>query len=125
MRSKSYVINVTPIAWQRAQLNGKRFFDGQIQQKVGIGLVLSQQHGDESLFTKPITMNITFYMHQSKSNSEKYYHTTRPDLDNLEKFLLDAIKNVLISDDRIIWQVTKKKIYDKNPRVEFTITESE
>lgn len=125
MRSKSYVINVTPIAWQRAQINGKRFFDGQIQQKVAIGLALAQQHGDEEVFSKPVELIITFYMHQSKSNKEKYYHATRPDLDNLEKFLLDAIKNVLISDDRIVWQVHKKKVYDQNPRIEFTITESE
>lgn len=126
VRSKSYCIKIPPIAWQRARLNGQRFFDGQTKEKVAFGLYLNQQHNDESLFSNPITLDVVFYMAQPKSLKDRkgtMYHSTKPDLDNLIKFLLDSIKDVLIVDDKIICSIYAKKVYDKEPRTEFVITE--
>lgn len=126
VRSKSYSIKLTPIPWQRARLNGQRFFDGQTKEKVAFGLYLNQQHNDEPLFENPISLDIVFYMPMPKSIKDRKntpYHSTKPDLDNLCKFLLDAIKDVLIADDKIICSIYAKKVYDKEPRTEFVITE--
>jgi len=126
LRSKSYTIPVPPIIWQRAGLNGTRFYDAQKSDKIATGLYLNQQHGNEPLFDKAIHMEVIFYMPIPKSipkREKSVWHTAPGDLDNLCKFLLDASKNITMSDDRILSSLIAKKIYDKNPRTEFTITE--
>ena len=128
MRSKSYTIKVKPIAWQRAARNGSRYFDAQAKDKLAHGLYLINQHGDEPLFDKAIYIDIVFYMAIPKTLGNReitLYHTKSPDADNMVKFLFDAIKGVLITDDRIIYGFRAHKYYDKNPRTELTITEAE
>lgn len=122
-RVKSYIIELPPVAWQRAKLNGQRFFDGQHKDKVCFGLHMNSQHKGEPLFSTAIDIQLTFYMPQPKSMKKLIPHSNAPDLDNLCKFILDAMKGVLITDDKIISTISAKKVYDHFPRYEFTITE--
>jgi len=125
-REKKYVIKIAPIAWKRPGLSGHRFFDGQQAEKVMFGLHLRNQHKDEPLFDKAIEIDITFYMPTPASKKIKtgiQYHSTIADIDNLTKFVFDAMKSVLITDDRIISILHARKIYAKVPRTEFTIRE--
>lgn len=126
MRSKKYCINITPIAWQRLVRNGNRSYDAQTRDKVNFGLYLSQQHNDEPFFDKPIHMEVIFYMPIPKPIKERtnsYFHIAPPYMENLYRFLLDAIKDILIADDRVICSLSLKKVYDKEPRTEIIITE--
>jgi Holliday junction resolvase RusA-like endonuclease len=94
--------------------------------KVSFGLYLSQQHNEEPFFSKPIHIEATFYMPISKSVHERvqnFYHTTVPYLDNLWRFLVEALKGVTIADERVICSFSVKKVYDKEPRTELVITE--
>lgn len=128
LRNKSYVIDINPIPWQRARINGNRFYDAQKQDKNSFGLFLLNQHNNEPLFDKPVHLDVIFYMPIPKSITQRKssrYHSTFPDLDNLCKFLLDAIKDILIIDDRIICSLSAKKIYDKHARTEVLIKEIE
>jgi Holliday junction resolvase RusA-like endonuclease len=133
MRVKTYIINQPPIPWQRARLNGKNFFDGQTKEKLVYGIYLQQQHNDEPMFTRPIEMDLTFYMPKplvvaNRIKRDKTgiaaYHSTTPDLDNMVKFVLDAIQNVLISNDKLVYAINAKKLYGDEPRTEFTIKEA-
>ena len=126
MRSKSYCIKVKPIAWQRAARNSNRYFDAQAKDKLSHGLYLINQHGDEPLFDKAMRLQVIFFMAipktmQNRQNS--VYHSKSPDLDNLLKFLLDAMTDVIITDDRLISAIDAVKVYDVMPRTELTITE--
>ena len=126
MRSKKYCINITPIAWQRVARNSNRSYDSQTRDKVSFGLYLAQQHNDEPLFSKPINIDVIFYMPISKILKERpgsIYHSTIPYMGNLLRFFFDAIKDILIVDDRVICSFSVKKVYDKEPRTEIVITE--
>ena len=128
MRTKSYCIDVKPIAWKRAGINYEKHkvYDQQAHDKVSFGLFLAQQHGSSALFDKPISLDVTFFMPPPKSISVKnipLYHKGVPDLDNLCKFLLDAAVGVILKDDAIVCCLFAKKMYDKKPRTIFTITE--
>jgi len=126
MRSKSYRIDITPIPWQRVARNGNRCYDTQTKESVSFILYLSQQHNDEPFFNKPIHLDVTFYMpiHKLvKDRPDSLHHATVPYLDNLYRFVLNAIKDVLIIDERVISSVSLKKVYDKEPRTELVITE--
>ena len=123
---KEYCINVPPISWQRAGVNGRRFFDRQSQDKIAYGLILQQQHGDLPLFEKALMIEIRFLIKPPKLIKQRSpYCKAKPDLDNLEKFLLDVGTGILYTDDRIVCAVTKVKMYDLNPRTEIIITELE
>jgi len=103
-------------------------YDSQTRDKVSFGLYLSQQHNDEPLFTNPIHIDVTFYMPIPKSlkhREHSIYHSTTPSLESLYKFFLDAIKDILIKDERLICSLVIKKVYDKEPRTELNITEVE
>jgi len=126
MRSKEYCIKITPIAWQRVVRSSNRSYDNQTRDKVSFGLYLAQQHNDEPFFDKPIHLDVTFYMpipNPIKERSNSVYHATAPFLDNLYRFLVDAIKDIVIADDRVICSLSVKKVYDKEPRTEIVITE--
>lgn len=126
MRSKTYCINVAPIAWQRVVRNSSRFYDTQTKDKVCFGLYLSQQHNEEPLFDKPIHMDVIFYLPLPKQlKTPSAYQTNPPYIDCLFKFLLDAIKDIVIADNRVICSLSLKKVYDKDPRTEIVITEVE
>jgi len=126
MRSKAYCVKVTPIAWQRVVRSSNRFYDTQTKDRVSFGLYLSQQHNDEPLFTNPIHIDVIFYMPIPKLTKERVnslYHSTAPYIDNFYKFFVDAIKDILIPDERVICSLSMKKVYDKEPRTEIVITE--
>jgi len=123
--SKLYVINITPVPWKRPGLHQKKFFDTQSQEKLILGLALNQQHSDMPFYTKPICMDITFFMplpRKKKISNYPLYHVQRPDIDNLCKLILDAATGVLWQDDKVISKLIAQKIYDGKPRIEFTIT---
>lgn len=130
LRSKSYVLIGHPIAWQRVHFNSNNvhFYDGQIKDKVNIGIELGNQHGDEPLFDRPISFDVVFYMRIPSKYVRKKpptYHTNCPDTDNLIKFLLDVSQDVLFTNDKIVCCLSAKKLYASSSRTEFTITELE
>ena len=49
-------------------------------------------------------------------------HTTRPDLDNIEKLILDALNGCAWRDDAQVFQVTKTKVYGPQAGVHVTLT---
>jgi Holliday junction resolvase RusA-like endonuclease len=48
-------------------------------------------------------------------------HDTKPDIDNLTKYILDSGNGLLWPDDRCIVSLSAKKIYSENPRTEISI----
>lgn len=128
MRTKKYCINVAPIAWQRVTHSSpsSRFYDSQTRDKVSFGLYLAQQHNDEPFFDNPIHLDVVFYMpfpKLTKDQPTSIYHSATPYMNNLWRYFVDAIKDILIRDDRVICSFSAKKVYDKDPRTELVITE--
>ena len=52
------------------------------------------------------------------------FHTKKPDIDNLCKFLFDCCNGVVFNDDSQIFQLSASKTYAELPRTEFTIIET-
>lgn len=78
----------------------------------------------------PICLTIRFVMPRPKAMIWKKrampraWHITKPDLDNLEKALKDALKGVTWRDDAQVCRVSKEKVYasgDECPGVEVAI----
>ena len=81
----------------------------------------------------PIIVHINFHIKRPKSHyrTGKYEgivkdkapiaHTSKPDIDNLAKFVLDACNNVLWKDDSIIVDLHLVKHYSDKPKTEINI----
>ena len=129
-RMKEYVINLVPIPWKRAGVREKVFYDRQTHEKLAFGLYLNKEHGSEPKFVKPVHVEVVFYMPIPKSVSKRsriLWHRSVPDIDNLQKFVFDAINHTrtIWEDDRIVSSLVAKKVYDNNPRTHIIITELE
>ena len=57
------------------------------------------------------------YSHLLKDNAPKT-HIVKPDIDNLAKFVMDALQGILWDDDSYINALEVKKVYSKKPRTE-------
>jgi Holliday junction resolvase RusA-like endonuclease len=105
-------------------------WDSQRYIKSKYGDMLDEQHGDLELFEGPIKLEAWFYFkipkglkaeayHQRRGN----YHKQRPDLSNLIKFIEDVASGILYKDDALIASIVAHKVWDENPRTEFTLVE--
>lgn len=76
-------------------------------------------------------VDLTFHMEISKSCSKgqrmaKFWklegHKSKPDLDNLEKFVLDCANGILFPDDSQIVQLSSEKFYSETPKTVIKMT---
>jgi crossover junction endodeoxyribonuclease RusA len=130
MRTKSYVINHRPISWKAPGRNGNNYFDKQTLLKTTYGLYIIKHHEQEPLFQGPLAIDIIYYVPIPKSINKRNssgFSSDAPDIDNMTALLFDSINktNIVWHDDRQVAVVNKRKIYGKEPRIEFTISQLE
>lgn len=98
-------------------------YDPMAKLKEGYKWQIRSQYREEPL-TVPVALDIVFMMPIPKSTSKTktaamlngtIYHIKRPDLDNLEKFLLDVLNEVVLKDDAQIVELHARKIYSSKP----------
>lgn len=78
----------------------------------------------ERPFDWPVAVDMIFYMPRPKSRRLDFWVPTTPDLDNLEKSVMDALNGVAYTDDRLVVVKHSSKRYVQNgePRVHVTVT---
>ena len=94
--------------------------------------LLAEQHRPDKLWDCPIEVRIFFYFPWPSSISKKRkmnwhnnlvaYKATRPDLDNLEKLIFDALEGVIYKNDSQICSKFTSKKYDDTPRIEILLS---
>lgn len=115
-----------PLSRPRANLSSRRFYNSQQNVMLSASIYLQSQHNVHKFYEGPLHLEVVFYFPYPKSfpkykREELTYKETRCDLDNLIKFVCDISQGVLFHDDAIIASISAKKVYDKDPRTEFTI----
>lgn len=70
------------------------------------------------LFVFPIRKSWTKKKQKEMLNS---FHTIKPDLDNLEKTVLDALNGLAFKDDSQVCEVTKIKAWSEIPYTQVTL----
>jgi Holliday junction resolvase RusA-like endonuclease len=72
----------------------------------------------------PVMISLIFHMARPGSRRKEVYVSTTPDLDNLEKAVLDALNGVAYEDDRFVVAKNAQKRYILNgkPRVSVRVT---
>lgn len=70
----------------------------------------------------PLDVDITFVMPRRKSKSRWAEHTSKPDLDNLVKFVFDCLNGRVWHDDAQVCSIDALKTYGDEPRTEIKIS---
>ena len=79
---------------------------------------------------EPLRITMDFYKAPPKNTSKKNLELmerkkkrplTRPDIDNYEKLVLDALNNLAYEDDNQICESISRKYYSQKPRTEIEI----
>lgn len=83
-----------------------------------------QAMGEREPFDKPVEVRVLIFLAipQGKQKQfEKYgadlLPETKPDIDNYVKAALDAINTIVITDDKLVWSMTARKLYSNRPRM--------
>jgi len=91
---------------------------------------VKQQLDIKKPYECPISVEVGFYFDRPKSQfgtgknagvikgSAPFYHIKRPDLDNLEKFVLDCLNGYVWRDDSQIFNIESQKLYVENTQPE-------
>jgi len=118
-----YVIPGDPVALARARHTGRgTCYDSQKELKCSLGIFINNVHEDRPFYEGPLHLDIVFFMKIPKRiRTISPFHLFKPDLSNLIKFYEDIATGILYRDDCLISKITASKIYDKNPRTEFTV----
>lgn len=128
MREMTYIIKGDPVPLARARIGRTRMWDPQKELKICASLALQNQHGTAPLFGGPLEVVMTFYMaapvHARKRRLVLgHWHHSRPDLDNLIKFVADIANGIIYRDDATISAIHASKLYSLQPCTKFTIRE--
>ncbi len=75
-------------------------------------------------FEGPVALTLGFHMKRPKSRRKDNFVETTPDLDNLEKAVLDGLNGVAYTDDRLVVVKSAAKLYvrEGEPRVSVVVT---
>lgn len=97
-------------------------------------LSIVQKYAPETPYATPLQVDLRFYFTRPKSHyktgknahllkdNPPEYHTARPDVDNLSKFVMDALNKIYWKDDSYIVNLNVQKMYSENPRTEIEIS---
>jgi Holliday junction resolvase RusA-like endonuclease len=108
-------------------------YDPSKDKKESFASILQSQAPKEPI-TAPISLELIFYFSRPKNhfktgkNSEMLkdsapdWHSRRPDIDNLVKFVQDSLNKIYYKDDALICQLIAKKFYSSTPRTEIILT---
>jgi Holliday junction resolvase RusA-like endonuclease len=132
------VIKGTPIAQKRHKYNarGNRVivYDPSAEEKKEFAKLVTENWKGKAL-KGAVGLSVVFYMPRPKSHFRTGKHsnklkptapvwvTTKPDIDNCIKFVLDACNGILWEDDKTVCEVQSRMLYSHFPRTEMEIWE--
>lgn len=118
-----------PICQGRPRVKRNGFtYDPKAKEKVTAKKILLTQWHEKPL-TDPLSLDISFEMPIPKSISKKKRnemigspHIFRPDCDNLVKFALDVMNDIVYQDDSCVFDLHITKKYSEDPKTVIKIT---
>lgn len=104
------------------------YFDFQKKRKGDYAIIVREQMQNSKTHTEPLSLTIEFHMALPASWSKKKAsahlktpHVSVPDLDNLTKFVNDALNGILWKDDALIYEFQAQKFYSEEPKTVLTV----
>lgn len=119
------IIEAKPF-FQKRHRYGKGFlYDPSAKDKKNVRHIIRSQFKHKPI-DSALDVHISFYFKPPKSykNPQQYYltpKTTKPDIDNLAKFYMDAMNGIVYTDDKLIYSLSLSKMYNNTDSVEISL----
>lgn len=125
-----YILKGEPIPISKIKNSStQRIWNTQKSDKFSWSMQLANQHEGNDIFTGPVHLDVFFYMMppdyavaKKKGIISGKYNYYLPLLSSFIRFLEEAAVGVLWNDPCLLSSLKSFKMYDENPRTEFTIT---
>ena len=132
MQISTIVISGAPISKARPRFTGKTAYDSQKKAKEYQIIEVMSQKDSWVYHEGALFMSCLFKMPIPKSLSRKKrelfsesHHSSRPDIDNMVKWVMDLLNGVAFRDDAQISILESQKIYHEEPSTFIKIFELE
>lgn len=117
-----FTLEILPRPQGRPRVFGKFAVDPSKKDKESF-LALAYQYKPTVPIDNPIAIELVFTMPRPKNHYNKkglkpdapMYHSSRPDIDNLEKLVMDALNGVFYRDDALVCRKESLKQYGETP----------
>jgi len=119
------IINATPYGWAVPRVTGRVTYNPKSRQKSEYIRQVRRQYSAEPL-EGALSIDLRFYMSlpaswsrakKNRATDNEIMHTSKPDIDNMCKAAIDALKGIVFADDNQICQLYAKKVYAEKPTI--------
>lgn len=119
-------INKRPFPKERPRLCGKRLVYTPIKTRNFENMIAYEwkRRYKDLILKKAVKLDLLFCFKKAKS-CKKDYHTQRPDIDNLEKAILDGLNKIAFEDDCQVVEMKSQKVFSDVDKIVITVTEME
>jgi Holliday junction resolvase RusA-like endonuclease len=114
-----------PYSWAAPRVTGRVTYNPKSRQKRDYIWQVRSQYREKAL-EGAISVDLRFFMpipsswsikRKNRALNEEIKHTSKPDIDNMTKAALDALKGIVFKDDNQICEIHAKKSYSEKPMV--------
>lgn len=118
-------INIRPIPKQRPRLSKFAVYTPKKTADYEKLIAYEWKRRYKNLILKgAVKLDLLFCFKKAKS-CKKDYHTQRPDIDNLEKAILDGLNKTAFVDDCQVVEMKSQKVFSDVDKIVITVTELE
>jgi Holliday junction resolvase RusA-like endonuclease len=131
-------LDTKPVGKMRHRSNGRRTYDPQEAEKNSVKAEMAMQMRKSGwrMIDLPCVCHIRFITERPVSQVKAdgtprvgapAFHSSKPDIDNAEKFYFDCMNEVVFADDKLVVDVKKTKRWARpgeKSRFEITVTEA-
>jgi Holliday junction resolvase RusA-like endonuclease len=130
MPIRTFTVNINPVAKARPRMGKYGVYTPKKTAAYELAILAGyrKENIGKNPIDKPIKVSINCGIKMPKSWSKKKKaemwgnpHTSKPDIDNLVKAVLDALNGVAFCDDSQIYEITSRKIWCDEPYVYFNM----
>jgi Holliday junction resolvase RusA-like endonuclease len=117
-------IDVRPFPKERPRLSGRRIVYTPYKTRNfenRIAYEWKKKYKD-LILKNAVKLDLLFCFKKAKS-CKKDYHTQRPDIDNLEKAILDGLNKTAFVDDCQVVEMKSQKVFSDVDKIVITVTE--
>ena len=119
-------IDVRPFPKERPRLSGRRIVYTPYKTRNFENRIAYEwkKRYKDLILKNAVKLDLLFCFKKAKS-CKKDYHTQRPDLDNLEKAILDGLNKTAFVDDCQVVEMKSQKVFSDTDKIVITIKELE
>lgn len=114
-----------PTPWAAHAGYGRRSFNPRFKEKEYAQWQIKAQFNQQAPIAAPVRLDLTFHMPIPAGTSKvrrlqmlngRMRHMKRPDVTNMQKFIEDVLKGIVIEDDSQVVEVVARKVYSEKPK---------